>query len=381
MHIVLLAQCITEECAARRDNRRFLSAAGRKKVLNLAAYLGALGHQVSILSNSYAKASHPTLVEELAPGITVHHAPTWAVGGLTPWRRVLATLFNLRWLRRRHGEVDLAITYNYHLEFALPALWARRFLGLPFVLDFEDGLYLVRHYRRPLYRWIEQAVYRSCAGVVAVNPGLQDHMRRMGHDKPTAVIHGLFNAALPVAPTPAPGTHQELLFAGNYSRGFGFEELLRYVAACPVGWVLNICGRGGASETQALRSLCEGHERARFLGFVPDQRLADLQQRAMAMLVLNDAGSAFNLTNFPSKLFDLLSAGKLVLSTRNPLLADYADLRCIVLLDDIDQDLPDIARRLAEARFDAGDVLALHARMLDRLRAILETARRDGPSR
>lgn len=366
---------------ARRDNRRFLSAAGRKKVLNLAAYLGALGHRVSILSNSYAKGTHPALVEQIGPRITVHHAPTWAVGGLTPWRRLLATLFMLRWLQRRHAEIDLAITYNYHLEFALPALWARRRLGLPFVLDFEDGLFLTRHYQRPLYRWIERAVYRSCSAVIVVNPGLRDHMRALGHDKPTAVIHGLFNAALPAEPTAAPGTHRELLFAGNYSRGFGFDELQRYIACCPTGWVLTICGRGGPDETQALRRLCEGHERARFLGFVTEQQLEELQRRAMAMIVLNDTGSDFNRTNFPSKLFDLLSAGKIVLCTRNPLLADYAGLAGVVQLASIEGDLPRLDDHLAQARFDASEVVALHGRMLDRLRGILETARRDGPPR
>lgn len=359
---------------AARDNRRYLSAAGRKKVLNLAAYLNALGHDVSIVSNSYAKGSHPAIVEHLGERLSVIHAPTWAIGRLTPGRRALATAFALRWLARHHRDIDLAITYNYHLEYALPALWARRRHGLPFVLDFEDGLFLVPHYRRPLYRWIERAVYRACAAVIVVNPGLRERMLACGVDKPTAVIHGLFNGADPGGLAAAPGAPRELLFAGNCSRGFGFDELLRYIDHCPEGWTLTVCGRGGPEETEAVRRRCAAHPRARFLGFVADDELDRLRQRAAAVILLNDTASDFNRTNFPSKLFDYLSAGKRIVSTANPLLADYAALPCMVPLASIERDLPQLDRLIAEARFEPDAVRAIHDATLARLDALLRAA-------
>ena len=373
MHIVLLAQCITEACVRVRGNQRYLSAAGRKKVLNLAAYLNALGHEVSILSNSYAKGSYPEMAEKIGDRLTVHHAPTWAVGRSTPLRRGLATLFNLRWLRRHRSQVDLVITYNYHLEYALPALYARRRLALPFVLDYEDGLFLVRHYQSTFYRWIEHAVYRACSAVIVVNPGLRQRMLACGVDKPTAVIHGYFNAADVSAVTAAPGSQREILFAGNFSRGFGFDELARYVAHCPAGWTLNICGRGGPAETEAIEQLCEGHAQAHFLGFVPDETLDALRKRAMAVIVLNDIGSDFNQTNFPSKLFDCLSAGKAIVCTANPMLAEYAGLSCMVQLDSIEHEFPKLGERLYGARFVPDEVVALHQGMLSRLRVLLES--------
>ncbi len=372
MHIVLLAQCITEACVSARDNRRYLSAAGRKKVLNLAAYLNALGHEVSILSNSYAKGSYSLMVEKIDERLTVFHAPTWAVGRFTPFRRVLATLFTLRWLIRQRMQIDLAITYNYHLEYALPALWARRRHALPFVLDYEDGLYLVRHYQRPIYRWIERAVYRACSAVIVVNPGLRTHMLACGIDKPTAVIHGYFNDASVAGLSASPGTQREVLFAGNFSRGFGFDELQRYIEHCPEGWLLNVCGRAGPAETESIRRLCEGHERVNFLGFVSDDILDGLRTRAMAVILLNDEASDFNQTNFPSKLFDYLSAGKIIVCTANPLLADYAGLSCMVQMGSIEGEFAQLSERLKIARFVPAEVDALHHDKLSRLRVLLE---------
>lgn len=374
MRIVLLAQCITEECVRVRDNRRYLSAAGRKKVLNLAAYLNALGHEVSILSNSYAKGIYPTMVETIGEHTTVHHSPTWAVGRLTPFRRGLATLFNLCWLARLRSHVDLAIIYNYHLEYALPALWARHRLGLPFVLDYEDGLYLVRHYRSATYRWIERAVYRACSAVIVVNPGLKERLVACGVDKPAVVIHGYFNGSDVANLAAAPGTHREILFAGNFSQGFGFDELRRYVENIPEGWLLNVCGRGAAAETESIRQHCALHERANYRGFVADETLNELRQRAAAVILLNDIGSDFNRTNFPSKLFDYLSAGKIVVCTENALLADYAGLGCMLQLASIEDEFPQLAERLDQLRFVPTEVNALHERILEKLRRALNIA-------
>ncbi len=378
---MLLAQCITENNIRIRDNRGYLSAAGRKKVLNLAAYLNLLGHRVSILSNSYAKGSFPEQVERLGEQTEVVHAPTWALGRLTPFRRGLATLFKLRWLARHRSRTDLVLIYNYHLEYALPALLARRFFDLPFVLDYEDGLYLVRHYQSLLYGWIERAVYRDCSAVILVNPGLQRRLDNYGVDKPVVVIHGYFNHATVEDLRPAPGTAHEILFAGNFSQGFGFDELQRYIEHCPEGWVLNICGRGGATETQAISQQCAKHPRANYLGFVTDDALNELRQRAAAVIILNDTGSEFNQTNFPSKLFDYLSAGKIIVSTRNPLLADYAGLGCMVQLTSIADEFPQLAEPLQHARFVPGEVIKLHQDILDKLGAVLnpDSHSRHGP--
>ncbi len=108
---------------------------------------------------------------------------------------MLATLFNLRWLLRHRSLSISPSPTTTTSNIALPALLARRWLGLPFVLDFEDGLYLVRHYQSATYRRIERAVYRSCAAVIVVNPGLEERMRACGVAKPTVVIHGYFNGA------------------------------------------------------------------------------------------------------------------------------------------------------------------------------------------
>lgn len=379
LRIVLLAQCITERCIARRDNARYLSAAGRKKALNLGAYLRALGHDVLMLSSSYARCTDGAWTEEVAAGLEIRHTPTLGLARRhTLFKRTVTTCFNLWELWARRRDTDMIVIYNYHIEFALPALVLSCLVGMPVVLDYEDGLFLDRGYRTRMYRLLERWVYRRCSGFLLVNPGLRERIELIGQrpvdPQRIGVIHGYFNAGQLRALQPSPGTHDELLFAGNYSRGFGFDELRRYIAALPAGYGLTVCGRAGSEEEQAIRSLCEASKGARHLGYVTQDRLQELTQRARAVILLNDVTSPFNNTNFPSKLFDYLSNGKTVLCTRNPLLSRYAGLSNLLTIDSIEQDLGDLRHRLLGTRFVADEIRALDDEIRAELARVLTAA-------
>jgi len=375
--IVLLAQCITEDCVEKRNNSAYLSIAGRKKCLNLAAYLATLGHSVTILSNSYAKGNFLACSEQHGPGITIRHAPTLSLfGRRTVFKRTIASAFNTWELLKRRGSTDLVVIYNYHAEFAIPALVAAKFAGIPFLLDYEDGLYLDRHYRSAFYRAIEQATYGACSGIIYVNPKLAERVGRFKDMTPHAVIHSYFNRADTLGIQASPGTHNEVLFAGNFSYGFGFEELKQYVTCLPPDYTFSICGRAGRSETKEIEALCAMHPGTRLLGFVPRQALEDLMHRAKAVILLNDVQSPFNDTNFPSKLYDYLSNGKIIICTRNPLLQGYATMKCILQIDSIAKDFPHLDRLLETRCFVPQEVHALHENILNQLRQIVATTTR-----
>ena len=375
--VVLLAQCITEDCIAKRNNRSYLSAAGRKKCLNLAAYLTTLGHSVTILSNSYAKGNFLASSEQLDPGITVRHAPTLALfRRRTFFKRTIAAGFNAWELLRRRSSTDLVVIYNYHAEFAIPALLAAKFARMPFVLDYEDGLFLDRRYQSVFYRSIERAVYSACSSIIYVNPRLADRVGRLGAETPHAVIHSYFNRADTAGIQASPGTHNEVLFAGNFSHGFGFDELKQYVVNLPPDYTFNICGRAGTFETKEIEALCATHPRARLLGFVPQQALDDLMHRAKAVILLNDIHSDFNSTNFPSKLYDYLSNGKIIVCTTNPLLQSYAAMHCLLQLNSIEKEFPHLARLLGTRRFVPEECHALHENVLNELSQVVAAGMR-----
>jgi glycosyltransferase involved in cell wall biosynthesis len=375
--IVLLAQCITEDCVARRNNANYLSVAGRKKCLNLCAYLAALGHSVTILSNSYAKGTFLASSEWLDLVTEIRHAPTLALfRRWTLFKRSIASAFNVWELLKRRGSTDLIVIYNYHAEFAIPALFAAKFTGVPFILDYEDGLFLDRGYQSAFYRAIERAIYRACSGIIYVNQRLAERVDPVNAGMPHVVIHSYFNHARALDLKASPGTRREVLFAGNFSRGFGFDELKRYIVCLPPDYTLNICGRAGKSETKEIEALCSTHANARLLGFVPQQNLLDLMQRAKAAILLNDLHSEFNNTNFPSKLYDYMSNGKIVICTRNPLLRSYSAMNCLLQIDSIEQEFPQLDRLLTTRRFVPEEVAALHANVLGELSRVIDASMR-----
>lgn len=380
LRVFVLAQCITEACVARRGNNAYLSAAGRRKVLNLCFGLSAHGHDVTILSSSFAKGNHYSWKENVAAGIRVHHTPTIGLlGRHSVLKRTVTAMFNcIEILKYRHS-IDLIIIYNYHAEFSIPALIARKALGLPFVLDYEDGLFLDKSYSGTMFSLLERAVYKNCAGFILVNPDLRKRIDKIGRGQAsliTSIVHSYFNIGAIDTLEASPGTHRELLFSGNFSYGFGFDELKRYVACLPPTYSLNICGRAGVAETQEIQLWCGRHPRAKFLGFVSESALDELMRRARAVILLNEVTSDFNRSNFPSKLYDYFSRGKIVISTRNPLLRRYDSMHAMLVLDSIERDMPNLDQLLQDRRFVPEEVRDLHCECLAQLARLVDTTAR-----
>ena len=148
MNILIFTSLITDACLKRRDNREYISFAGRKKIGLLCRSLESLGHTVDVCSTSYAKSLNKTFVEEISPKVRIIHAPTVGFfGKMSFLKRPVGMAFNLYWICRHFRKYQLVVFYNYHKEYFLPAYVGKRFFGLRILMDYEDGLFLDKGYQ------------------------------------------------------------------------------------------------------------------------------------------------------------------------------------------------------------------------------------------
>ena len=372
MKICLVGNCVTPRCLERRGNQRYLAASGRKKAMQIAACLQERGHEVTILSASYAPRCAPPFVEERTEGFRICHAP--AVGGFghALLKKTLMAIYSL-WHVLIRSRYDLVLAYNWQVEFSLAALAASALGRSRAVLDYEDGLFLDRRYRTWLYRQWERLAYRRFHGAVLVNEGLLSRIAEQGGSLPTVTVHGLLDPATfaAAAPTVPPHASVRLLFTGNLGREFGFDELLAYLRHLPADVHLDITGHGSAAETAAIRTEAAGRPNVTFHGFLADAAFAERVAEADAFLLLNQTDSPYNQSNFPSKLFDYLSRRKVIVTTANPLLAPYLGLPNVVVVAD-PADCPDLARRIRSASCDPYLIRHLSDETRDRLCGFIE---------
>ena len=175
MNILIFTSLITDACLKRRDNREYISFAGRKKIGLLCRSLESLGHTVDVCSTSYAKRLNKTFVEEDFPNGPHHSCPHHRFFRKdefleeTCWNGI-----NLYWICKHFRKYDLVVFYNYHKEYFLPALVGKKWFGLPILMDYEDGLFLDKGYQSSFYRYLEKMAYRETEGFFLVNGSLKE---------------------------------------------------------------------------------------------------------------------------------------------------------------------------------------------------------------
>jgi hypothetical protein len=375
VNVLIYTSFITEQCLKRRASEQYRSFAGQKKILMLARALESLGHTVDICSTSYAKTIDRAFTEDLSPRVRAIHAPTLGLFGKTSFfKKTVGTAFNIYWLVRHYRKYQLVIFYNFHVEFSVPALMAKRLFELKIVMDYEDGLFNDKGYQGGFYRLLEKTVYREANGFVVVNMGLKERIHLFcREEKPFVVINGFLDTQLLAQNRVRKmGSVQKVAFTGNFNRGFGFDELLQYINHWPEGFTLMITGRAGPQEEGILHDRVKDLPNICFKGYLDTNEFEALLKGVDVFMLLNNPDSDSNKTNFPSKLFDYLSRNCLVLSTPNPVLKPYYLLRNFVLLKDFPDDLKRLKEMCESQAPDANELFSLHDDILRSLEGFLE---------
>ena len=375
MNILIFTSLITDVCLKKRDNREYLSFAGRKKIVLFCRALESVGHTVDVCSTSYAKNNHKTFAERISRKVRIIHAPTIGFfGRISFFKRPVGTAFNLYWICRYFRKYDLVVYYNYHKEYFLPALLGKKLFGLPVMMDYEDGLFLDKGYQSSLYRCLEKRAYGEADGFLLVNRGLKERISSFGQGhKPALVINGLMDTALLEKNREwKPGAMREMAFTGNFSGSFGFKELLQYARYLPEKYHLVITGQAAPEEERALIDATKDRPNIRFMGRIDSAKFEQVIDKIEICILLNSSESDWNKTNFPSKLFDYLSRNRFVLSTGNPILEPYYDLDNFVLLKDVPGDLEKLEQVMENRAPNPDELFMLHTETLKSLELFIE---------
>ena len=353
-----------------RKNQDYLSVAGRKKVLALSKTIEGLGHAVDICSISYSKHTHSVFIEQLSKKSRLIHAPTIGLKGkLSFFKRTIGTIFNIFWLILHFRSYDAIIFWNYHIEFSLPALMGKWIFGNKAIMDYEDGLFLDKGYRGAIYRFWEKTVYHHSSGFILVNERLKFRLEQhMTTEKPSVTVHGFIDGdLLKRYNNLEKGPIKRIVFSGNFSTGFGFQELLGYVDHLPDDILFDITGKASKKEENELKNHIEHRINMHYHGFVDDNKFSEIVEKADAFVLLNDPMSPYNQTNFPSKFFDYLSRNKFILTTHNSLLTPYRHLKNVVIINNFPYSIKQLHEMTVARQTDCQQIKALELDTIKRL--------------
>jgi glycosyltransferase involved in cell wall biosynthesis len=257
---------------------------------------------------------------------------------------------------------DGAIIYNYSPSFVLVAALLRVF-GIPFVAQVEDiALPAKSDWRAGSQtRPVQQLVLWPCMKIVAgLSAGLMVPSRRfksfLTKGKPCFIVPGCVADSEWAEYQPvrlrAP---IRVLFVGKYETEHGVDllisalKLLRSRGPVAAHFTFDLCGTDRYPLQLESLSATKNDPIIRLHGLLSDDEYRRLLADAAVALVLQRGKGRYGSLKSPSKAFEFLAAGKLVIATDVGDLAYHSGKRLIMLLQESAEELVRVFEEIVES--------------------------------
>jgi len=340
--------------------------AGNNRIKRITGALASAGWGVHIVTPGIcakcgfsAQLLHGTYTTR-EDGIDVTVAPAVGVPLLGALLEIL--LFPL-WLLQfvYRNRFDGAVFYNYSLSFVLVAVILRMF-GIPIVAEVEDIAVPSLSDWRPgaETRPVQQLVMWFCMRIITgLSTGLlvpsQRFLRSLPAGKTSLVISGCIADSEWGEERPVQLREPiRVLFVGGYEIEHGVDvfvdalKLLRSEPSLGSKFVVDCCGtRNYPSALQSL-SQAEGQPAIRLHGLLSDEEYRNLLAETSVALVLQKGKGRHAYFKSPSKAYEFLAAGKLVVSTDVGDLASLGGSHLILMQHESAEELVRILGEIAE---------------------------------
>jgi glycosyltransferase involved in cell wall biosynthesis len=322
LRIAYIAPYQGPEVIKRRPIVRNLSLAGQVKVRLIAELLNANSHEVEVISQGevierqlkyYPGFCEADLLRAKNPVLYASALPVKFVSGLWSGLSVLG-IFRAR---HRVSPFDLVMIYNLKPPQVICAHYAIRRLGLPVVLEYEDGAFVDRTGRREsgilsgVYRSAARSLLKSLSGCLAVSPRL---LSQTPCSIPKLLLRGVIGDEILSASQQGNAARKNrVVFSGTHFRTSGLEQLIQAwrKMALP-DWELHIAGFGNM--TPALQEQALGDQNIIFHGLLNREENARLLCSSLIGVNPHDISAAPGNV-FPVKIIEYLAAGTHVITT------------------------------------------------------------------
>ncbi|NVJ87494.1 MAG: glycosyltransferase family 4 protein [Algoriphagus sp.] len=303
---------------------------GAVRSYHLAKGLAAAGIQVEVISGK----NIPYYDQKWIDGFKVHYLPVPYEQRFGFLRRVGAFfdfVLKTRRLLKKLGRADLLYVSSTPLTTGLIGLWAKKRLAIPYIFEIRDiwpeAPIQVGAIKNPilirLLRKLEKKIYDQALSLVALSPGIAQHIKQVSPQKSLSIIPnfsdldrfypqekskiGLKKWGLKDVLT--------ISYTGALGQVNGVEELLDLAELAKrkqKPWQFLIMGDGSHREALMKSAYERGLEQVYFIPFGSKEKVNELFG-VSDFAWISFAHLPVLKTNSPNKFFDALAAGKAIL--------------------------------------------------------------------
>ena len=300
---------MTETVIKKRNNRNVFSQPANNKITGITEALMSNNCEIKILSTGLVNGKSGKLykkIEEKALNTVVFYCPIIDFPLINTISSILSTY---RQIKRENAErkVDNIIFYNYKPEVAWAAWLAKKRLGIPITIEYEDGYAHVSGIHG-LKAWIfnfTEAKIRKCVdSAILVNSHLKKY-----YAVPTVTVRGIvskeFFAKCQTYKKEKNGKFT-ILYAGGLDKERGVNVFLESLKYNDLDCQIIISGKGNIQ--------CDD-KRVDFRGFLPYEEVQKLLMQSDLLVQCQLSKNTFASASFPSKLFEYIATGNAIVSS------------------------------------------------------------------
>jgi len=322
MRIAYIAPYQGPALLKRRPIVRNLSLGGIVKIGLIAELLQRSSHTVEILSQGEVTERHLKFYScfrephAVNGNISIYYSSAFPVRFLNGLWSSLSTLRIFK-ARHRISPFDVVLIYNLKPPQVACANYARRRLGLPVILEYEDEHFSddascrESGFTSRFYLAKVKKLLNRVSGCVAVSPHL---LAQTPPSVPKLLLRGVVSNEIVSLREQAKGVRRNwIVFSGTHTRSQGLEQLIKaWRMLGLMDWELHIAGQGAMTNT--MHNMAESCKTIVFHGLLGREDNARLLKTAKIGIAPFDISQTPD-RGFSFKIIEYLAAGLHVVTT------------------------------------------------------------------
>ncbi|WP_435168686.1 glycosyltransferase [Paenibacillus glycanilyticus] len=316
--IIYLNNYMSTQIATLRNSQNIYSQPANNKILGIKKSLEAAGASVKVLSsglvNSKSFKWHKR-VEEKSNLIDVVYCSILDIPLISTIVSIVFMFFEIR-KEHKKKSIDNLIFYNYKPEVAWAAWLAKRIFNIPITIEYEDGysnIDSVKGFKRVLMKLTEDVVSKNISSAITVNSLLAEKQ-----SVPSVVVRGVTDANLYLMREKHNKSKRSMpiiFYGGGLDKERGIEILLESLKYITKDFKLIITGKG---------KITIDDPRVDFKGFIDYESMLSYMLDADILIQCQLSQHQFGNSSFPSKVFEYMATGNLIISSEVADIKDFA---------------------------------------------------------
>ncbi|SFE84006.1 Glycosyltransferase involved in cell wall bisynthesis [Paenibacillus catalpae] len=317
-NILYLNNYMSVNIAKSRNSQNIYSQPANNKIIGIKKSLEAVGAHVKVLSSGLVNSKSfkwYKRVEEKSNVINVVYCSIWDVPILSTMVSIIFMFLETR-KENKIRPINNIIFYNYKPEVAWAAWLAKKILNIPITIEYEDGysnIDSVKGFKRLLMRLTEKVVSKNISTAITVNSLLAKQQT-----VPCVVVRGVTDENLFLKREGHKKSERSrpiIFYGGGLDKERGIDILLDSLKYISNDFRLIITGKG---------KITVNDPRIDFKGFIDYESVIRYMLDADILIQSQLSQHQFGNSSFPSKIFEYMATGNLIISSEVADIKDFA---------------------------------------------------------